>query len=474
MCCHAVRARVVAALPASVRTRLRMLVDRIQLRAAEASTDEWGRRRRSLSIEGWSRPLIGECPVPDSFATASPSSDSELPSAPSRRPTDVDLRCLFVSSAVDVGGLGEVVAFLATHLRQYGIDPLVMAPVLNRDPAPEPAGRLAKRLRSEGIPVMEVDERSGSALLDQWLPDVIYAHAAPSWVLDAAAERGIPYVDTLHGMHSHFGADWAVEALRSKRIRKIVAVSEMVRDQYLAGNPSYPAADIVAIPNAVEEHPLMDRRAMRSALGLSDEFLFVCLARHCLQKNTYGTMTAFAQLAQRRPEVHLVIAGRIDDDRYYRRVANLHEGLSVRDRIHLRDHMPAPRNLLAASNGFVLDSFFEGWALAPMESMSAGVPVVVSDVGGAREQIAEDASRGLLVANPLGDPLRVSWDAIGRARFSRQGNQDELIAAMAALVDNRDDYEGHRAQLAAESVKRFDAQQCLQAHAALLRSAVIA
>ena len=53
-----------------------------------------------------------------------------------------------------------------------------------------------------------------------------------------------------------------------------------------------------------------------------------------------------------------------------------------------------PPHLLAAADGFVLDSFFEGWSLASMEALFAGVPMVLSEVGGAREQIGDDPSVG--------------------------------------------------------------------------------
>ena len=163
-----------------------------------------------------------------------------------------------------------------------------------------------------------------------------------------------------------------------------------------------------------------------------------------------------------------MIAGRPDPGRYYRETLRLRDNLPWRDRIHLRDHAAAPAELLAAADGFVLDSFFEGWSLASMEALFAGLPVVLSEVGGAREQVDNDPARGYLVANPLGEPLTVNWESVGAARYRPQVNRDELATAMRRLVADREEHLLDRERLAAESVARFSAQTCLAQHAAVL------
>lgn len=166
-----------------------------------------------------------------------------------------------------------------------------------------------------------------------------------------------------------------------------------------------------------------------------------------------------------------MLAGRADDVRYYRQVLRLRDSLPCRERIHLRDHVAAPGALLAAADGFVLDSFFEGGPLASMEALHVGVPAVLSDVGSAREQIDDDPSRGYVVANPLGsDPLAVDWESIGVARYHSQANREEFATAMDYLVAGRDNYLRGRNKLAAESAERFSADVCLRRHEHVLRA----
>ena len=366
-----------------------------------------------------------------------------------------------------------MVVTLARRLPEFGILTAVLDVRARPSGDGRPSGYLGGVLSRSGVEVYETDQAGAPDWISRWHPDVISAHGPlPECVLDAASRLGVPYTETLHGMHDLFGADWQAEAARAAKMSAIVSVSELVRLQYLAGNPGFPAARIVTIPNGVdaERRRIGDRAAARERLGLRGEYLFVSLARHCLQKNTYGLLTAFGDLAQHHPEAHLVVAGKVVDSRYSRRVLRLRESLPCRDRIHLRSHLADPASLLAAADGFVLNSFFEGWPLASMEALFAGLPVVISDVGGAREQMGSDPAHGHLVGNPVGDALRVDWESMRMARYRRQANRDELVTAMRQLVEHRQHYLHDRAGLAAESAARFSADTCLARHAAALRA----
>jgi glycosyltransferase involved in cell wall biosynthesis len=442
------------------------------------------RHHPPLPIEGWSRPLIETQPGSEATrngligaATTTAGHGVVEPSRSHRlvEAGDADgpvLRCLFVTGLFDIGGMEEMVAFLARRLPAKGLQTAALHATSDPSASGNPRGRIGRMLLSSGVEVREADERRALDWIKQWQPDVISAHGAPDWVLDIAHRFGVPYVDNLHGMLTLFRADWQAKAARNAKVSAVVAVSELVRQQYLAGYRDFPPARIVTIPNAVDDERRLggDRAAARDRLGLTDEYVLVSLARHCLQKNSYGLITAFGDVARRRPEAHLVIAGHPHSERYYRQTLRLRDSMPWRDRIHLRDHVAAPAELLAAADGFVLDSFFEGWSVASTEALFAGLPVVLSDVGGARELIGNDPARGRLVANPIGDPLNVDWESLAAAGYRPQANRDEFAAAMDHLVANRAEYLCDRERLAAESAARFSAEICLGQHAAVLRA----
>lgn len=427
-------------------------------------------------VDNWSRPLLG------------PSSRVAMPTTPPLpaevvhpRSTDVDAteielhpeapRCLLVTCSLDVTGMDEMVAFLALGLRSHGL----RAAVLLTPTTPQQAvkDRLAPVLSAAGIEVAVAQKADAKRWIRRWAPDVISAHDAPSWVLDEARTMAVPYVDVLHG-HSLLSCDWATEAERSRDIRAVVAVSETTRRRYLRGVPTFPSERIVTIPNGVHHQRRVphDRLAARSALGLKDEFLFVSLGRLDANKNQFGLISAFDEVAARHPDTHLLNAGPAHQLDYAAQVRQAWTRLPARDRIHLRGHHPDPALLLAAADGFVLNSFLEGGPLVTMEALHAGVPVVAADVGNVRDQLGTDPSRGYLIRNPLGDSLEVNWSTIRSACYATQTNRDELIEAMCALVREREQRAAKREELAAESAERFHPDHCLRGHASLLRSCV--
>ena len=383
--------------------------------------------------------------------------------------------CMLVTSTLDVGGTEEVVAFLARNLPRHGFKTSVLHATLHGESTRAPRGRLGKALAEEGIETVALDPCEGRKWIENRKPDVVSAHYPPAWVVESAAELSIPCVEILHGMHVLFNTNWVQEAERSKNLTRIVSVSELLREQYLTGNQHFPSDRIITVPNGtdVTRRPLHQREAARASLGLDQEFLFVSLGRHCVQKNPYGLVSAFEEVAARHKDAHLVLAGRVDEPAYFLQVQRLRDSLECRDRVHLRDNIADPGRLLAAADAFVLNSFFEGWALASMEALCAGLPVVVSDVGGAREQVGSiEQGRGHLVPNPIGDPVKVNWETIREARFQSQANRGALVTAMSALVSERSAWRGARDRLIRESAERFHPEACLRRHAQVLLDAI--
>jgi glycosyltransferase involved in cell wall biosynthesis len=379
------------------------------------------------------------------------------------------LRCVVATRTLNLGGSEIVALFLARGLPAHGVETIVA-----HTPS-EDAGKPAASLCFDGIQIVELSPRDVSQWLETHRPDVISMHSPPNWFVAAAAEAGIPSIETLHGAHSFFDEDsWPTEQLRSQQITGFIAVSDALRRHYLRANPTYPPHRVVTIPNGVDDGHIghRDRAQAREWLGLRDEFLFVSLARYSLQKNTFGLVTAFAEVASAFPEVHLLLAGGVTDRLYFEQVRRLRDGLPCAGQIHLHGSCPDVSTVLAAADAFVLDPYFEaGFPLASMEALCAGLPVVISEVAGARDQMGEDGSRGFVVGNPLGDPEQVNWHSMGRARFRPQVNRAALVEAMCAIVRDRDHWRHARVKLQSEAWMQFSPELWLRRYAEVLTCA---
>jgi glycosyltransferase involved in cell wall biosynthesis len=377
---------------------------------------------------------------------------------------------MVATGTLKLGGLEMVALYLARGLPSHGLDTVVA-----HTPTDPSCERIADSLQFDGVPLVKLTQHDVGQWLAAHRPDVISVHGAPDWLVTAAAVARIPIIETLHGGPSLFEkSTWPREKLRSHHITGFVAVSELVRRQYLRSNPGYLPDRVITIPNGVDcghiDH--RDRAQARAWLGLRNEFLFVSLARYNLQKNTFGLVAAFSDVVRAYPDARLVCAGEVEDSSYFGQVRQLRNGLPCAAEIQLCGPCPDVSAVLAAADAFVLDSFYEGWSLASMEAISTGLPVVLSEVGGAREQVGENGRWGLMVKNPLGDPEAIDWGNVARARFRSQVNRLALVEAMCAVIAERDRWRNIREELRTEAMDRFSVDLCVQRHAEVLTRAV--
>jgi glycosyltransferase involved in cell wall biosynthesis len=112
------------------------------------------------------------------------------------------------------------------------------------------------------------------------------------------------------------------------------------------------------------------------------------------EKGAFDLLEAVALLRTAHPQVRLELAGDGDADAIVRRAYEL----GIGDRVLVRGWCAAPQRdrLLARAGVFALPSHAEGLPLSLLEAMSAGCPVVASNVGGIPD-LVRDGETGLLV-----------------------------------------------------------------------------
>jgi glycosyltransferase involved in cell wall biosynthesis len=153
---------------------------------------------------------------------------------------------------------------------------------------------------------------------------------------------------------------------------------------------------VKVIPNGVDVHAFVSapelRCRVRGDLKVGpSEFVWLAVGRLLPQKDYATLLGAFQPLAN--APARLLIAGRgpllepLQDQAHQLGVASQVMFLGVRDDL---------RDLLAAADGFVLSSAWEGMPNVVMEAQAAGKPVVATQVGGVAE-LVEDGASGFLV-----------------------------------------------------------------------------
>ncbi|GGT83513.1 glycosyltransferase [Streptomyces lateritius] len=236
-------------------------------------------------------------------------------------------------------------------------------------------------------------------------PDLVHAHSAKAGLCARLALRDrVPTVYQPHAW-SFEAVDGAVAALarRWERVaarwtRRIVCVSEAERR---TGEEAGVRASWSVVHNGVDAARFADASGDLADAGEGP--VVVCVGRLCRQKGQDVLLAAWPAVLAQVPTARLVLVGDGPDGDRLRAAAPP----SVRFTGAVEDTAPWYR----AADLVVLPSRWEGMALAPLEAMASGRPVVVSDVDGARESLPPGHEPLCLV--PSEDPAALAA-AVGR------------------------------------------------------------
>jgi glycosyltransferase involved in cell wall biosynthesis len=233
-------------------------------------------------------------------------------------------------------------------------------------------------------------------LLTNWRPDVINSHL-DAWdrypaLVRACRAAGAPLVQCFHVSDARGRGRMGEKGLEALRDAALVACSGSVRD-FFAPRVA-PSSQVDVIFGGVDAAFFANRREPAQA---SSSLIFSSGRLELRHKAFDILIEAFALVAAEFPQARLVIAGGGPDRD---RIEELIAQSGLRDRVRLagvlsREQMRAQFDdagifALASREG-------EGLPLVHMEAMGAGLPVVATDVGGAREVI-QAGENGYLVA----------------------------------------------------------------------------
>ncbi|MBI4230540.1 MAG: glycosyltransferase family 4 protein [Planctomycetes bacterium] len=189
----------------------------------------------------------------------------------------------------------------------------------------------------------------------------------------------------------------------------VVCVSPGIRD-HVVRRYALPSHKVVVVPNGVAsiffEH--RDRARARERFGMGIDQLWLCFAGGLYPWHGVDLVVeALAKLPPKADSVHFMIAGDgPEQEALQRRAAEL----GVSHRIHWIGrvtHEEIPDLLAAADMGCMLFRPVRSIAGAPLklvEYLTAGLPVLVSDVPGCREAVLETGA-GILVDRPSPDSV---------------------------------------------------------------------
>jgi len=320
-----------------------------------------------------------------------------------RRP----LRVLFVVLSLGVGGAEKLVYDIILHLSPWDVTPIVCCLDM--------IGSLGESLIECKIPVYLLGRRRGgidwglasrmNRIISDERIDVIHAHQYTPFFYGAISSLFVRHAKLIFTEHGRLYPDrrswkrYLFNPLLAWRTDHIVSISESTKKAMVTYD-NFPARRIEVIPNGVRfaaAQNNVNRARKRKTLGLDVSGpILGTAARLDKIKNLTMLLRVFQRILSRMPETSLLIAGKGPAKN---ELENLSEELGIKERVlflGLRSDLPEIYPLLDV---FALTSFTEGISITLLEAMAAGIPPVVTDVGG-NSEVVEDGESGFLV--PLG------------------------------------------------------------------------
>ncbi|MCU1782703.1 glycosyltransferase [Pseudomonas sp. 13B_2.1_Bac1] len=181
----------------------------------------------------------------------------------------------------------------------------------------------------------------------------------------------------------------------------LLGVSDAVRDDMRRCLPAWPAARIQTLYNRIDVDALQAIQVpvheARDALGLSpDEWVIGNVGRLHPDKDQATLLKGFAlALAHLPVESRLAIlgSGRLEQD-----LKELARELGIADKVLFLGQVPDARRYFRAFDVFALSSDHEPFGMVLLEAMAAGVPLLATACGGAKEVV-----EGVGILFPFGD-----------------------------------------------------------------------
>ena len=264
------------------------------------------------------------------------------------------------------------------------------------------------------------------------IPDFDLVHIQELWhypgyiASKIARSRNVPYIVTIHGELN----EWNLQQKRLKKQIYMMAIQRGILQKSAALHAITQAESnrirqleietpVAMIPNGIhteEFENLPDRSQFVSRYPELENRLIVLFLGRIQQKKGLDILAqAFGNLVRTRHDVRLVVAGP-DEDNTLTEIKTILKSQGALEKAVFPGMLTGEHKLeaLSAADIFTLTSYSEGFSVALLEALSAGLPLVITDECNFPE---------------VGD---------SRAGFVVRPNDSETASALMSLLDSAD------------------------------------
>lgn len=366
-----------------------------------------------------------------------------------------------VVTGFDKGGLEQVVFNLYAGYRRAGHE----AYILCENPAL--AGYFAKQLYDlRHLRIFCADEEDFLSFCAKKRIRVLHYHYN-TFLMHEAKMLGFKTYYTIHNVYTWMtDEDFAERVNQTSLCDGVVAVSTFVKNYYcergllpqnkvqvISNGIDFVELDIDELPKGLET-----RAALKLAPG---DKTIAQISSFNAVKHQIGMVGVMEKLIKTHPEVKLLFVGNVIEQDYYEDVLNVIRSSPAKDHIifvPFFSHRHMGAFLRAHVDIFTLPTIQEGCSNAVLEAIYCRKPMVLTDVGNARDVQNETAC--VVAKTAYGDPINLKHSDIAvYARQKDAANRDSLCGAFGAVLEQFDTYEAKARQVPAEWIETLSVTQ---------------
>ncbi len=312
------------------------------------------------------------------------------------------MRVMFLSTSMGMGGADKQLLSAAQLMHAQGHDVCIVSLT--------ELGPMGLEARSQGIRTESLDMRRGVPdprglirlirLVRAWKPDVLHSHMVHANLMARAVRlfaRVPVIVSTIHNIYEGGPLWMAAYRISNGLVDHMTIISEAAADRFVKEG-IVPRELLTCVPNGVDTERFRQvapetRQALRSSIGVDGRFVWLAVGRFEIAKDYPNMLHAFAQVCQRDSNAVLLLVGH---GSLQQETESLAQSLGLGDRIRFLGVRSDVPEVMAAADGYVMSSAWEGMPIALLEAGAAGLPIVATRVGGNHE-VVRDGESGFLV-----------------------------------------------------------------------------
>lgn len=274
--------------------------------------------------------------------------------------------------------------------------------------------KFKQQLKKQGIKYHQIDfSRNPKEIIKIWISleqvillikrekfDFVHCHTPIAGAISRISSffYGIKVIYTAHGFHFYNGApkkNWLLFYPIEKELSRITDVLLTInREDYKRAKNKFHAKKVEYIPGVgVDTNKfatcVVDKDAKRKDLGVRQEaFILLSVGELSERKNQRIVIEALYQM-KRTGEINDIVYLIIGQGKLEGNFKELIQRYGLEDNIKLLGFRDDIDELCKTADCFIHPSIREGFGIAPMEAMAAGLPLISADINGIRDYTEE-------------------------------------------------------------------------------------